>query len=197
MKKKLIIYGASGHGKVAADIARLNGYTDIVFFDDDVSKKTFGQYDVIHSFDGISDYDLFIAIGANQTREMISKRCDKQLVTLIHPSAVIANDTTIGQGVIVMANAVINSGSRIGNGTIINTCSSIDHDNRIADFCHISVGAHTAGSVNIEERVFLGAGSIVINNVSICKDVTIGAGGVAIHDIKEAGVYVGVPAVKK
>ena len=53
------------------------------------------------------------------------------------------------------------------------------------------------GSVNIEERVFLGAGSIVINNVSICKDVTIGAGGVVIHDIKEAGVYVGVPAVKK
>ena len=29
-KKKLIIIGASGHGKVVADIALLNGYKDIV-----------------------------------------------------------------------------------------------------------------------------------------------------------------------
>ena len=30
---KLAILGASGHGKVVADIAELNGY-DVVFFDD-------------------------------------------------------------------------------------------------------------------------------------------------------------------
>lgn len=32
--KKLMIIGASGHGKVVADITRHNGYTDIVFLDD-------------------------------------------------------------------------------------------------------------------------------------------------------------------
>ena len=32
--KKLIIIGASGHGKVIADIAVKNGYDDIVFLDD-------------------------------------------------------------------------------------------------------------------------------------------------------------------
>ena len=31
---KLVIVGASGHGKVIADIAKLNGYNDIVFLDD-------------------------------------------------------------------------------------------------------------------------------------------------------------------
>lgn len=30
--KKLTIIGASGHGKVVADIAKLNGYDEIVFF---------------------------------------------------------------------------------------------------------------------------------------------------------------------
>lgn len=32
--KKLVIIGASGHGTVVADIARNNGYTEIVFLDD-------------------------------------------------------------------------------------------------------------------------------------------------------------------
>ena len=32
MNDKLIIIGASGHGKVIADIAVKNGYHDIVFF---------------------------------------------------------------------------------------------------------------------------------------------------------------------
>ena len=33
---KLTIIGASGHGKVVADIARLNGYDEIDFLDDDL-----------------------------------------------------------------------------------------------------------------------------------------------------------------
>lgn len=32
---KLVIVGASGHGKVIVDIAKLNGYDNIVFLDDD------------------------------------------------------------------------------------------------------------------------------------------------------------------
>ena len=35
--KKLIIIGASGHGKVVADIAKMNGYEEIVFLDDDIA----------------------------------------------------------------------------------------------------------------------------------------------------------------
>ena len=34
MSKKLIILGASGHGKVAADIALRSGYDEILFLDD-------------------------------------------------------------------------------------------------------------------------------------------------------------------
>lgn len=36
---RLIIIGASGHGKVVADIATLCGYDDIVFLDDDENVK--------------------------------------------------------------------------------------------------------------------------------------------------------------
>ena len=44
---RLIIIGASGHGKVVADIAKLNGYTNIAFLDDDSTKKECAGYPVI------------------------------------------------------------------------------------------------------------------------------------------------------
>ena len=36
---KLVIIGAGGHGRVAADIARLNGYSEIRFLDDNPDNK--------------------------------------------------------------------------------------------------------------------------------------------------------------
>lgn len=44
---RLIIIGASGHGKVIADIALKNGYQDIVFLDDDNTIKECAGFPVI------------------------------------------------------------------------------------------------------------------------------------------------------
>lgn len=195
MKKQLIIYGASGHGLVAADIAKLTGYQKILFYDDDLSKDQAGPFDVIHSFSDLNDYDLFIAIGNNKTRQQISSRFD-EIVTLIHPSAIVADSVVIEKGCIVMADAVINPYAYIGEGTIINTCSSVDHEDQIGRFNHISVGAHLAGNVKTGDRVFAGAGAVVINNIDICDDVIIGAGAAVVKDITVKGTYIGVPAKK-
>ena len=197
MNKKLIIYGASGHGKVTADIARKNGYEQIVFYDDDPDKQEIGSYQVIHDFKGYEDHDLFIAIGDNVTREKISLRMDKEPVNLIHPTAVIGEEVRFGKGIIVMAQAVINPGCILGDGVIINTYASIDHDNVIGAYSHVSVNAHTAGTVTIGKRVFVGMSSSLINNVCICDDAIIGAGALVVDDIREAGTYIGVPARKK
>ena len=45
--KKLVIVGASGHGKVIANIAVLNGYTNIVFVDDNESISQCYGYPVL------------------------------------------------------------------------------------------------------------------------------------------------------
>lgn len=194
--KKIVIYGASGHGRVCADIAKLNGYESIVFYDDDHEKKKIGKYKVVHVLPD-DEYDLFIAIGDNKTRQTVTERMkDSNIVNLIHPSAIIASDVRMGKGIVIMAAVVINSGAVIGDGVIINTYASVDHDNKIRKFSHVSVNAHTAGTVTIGERTLLGIGSSVSNNISVCSDVTIGAGGVVVSDITEKGTYVGVPVKK-
>ncbi len=195
--KRLIIIGASGHGKVVADIAALSGYRDIVFLDNNPGIKSCAGYPVLGSDAMISeiDGDVFAAVGNAQARKRIMSGNEGRFFpVLIHPSAVIAEGAEIGEGTAVMAGAVVNPGAIVGKGCIINTCSSIDHDCNIADYVHVSVGAHLAGTVSVGEGSWIGVGASVSNNISICGDCMIGAGAVVVKDIAVPGTYVGVPA---
>jgi len=204
MKDKLIIIGASGHGKVVADIAiKMNKWQSIAFLDDDEAIKASMGIEVIgktaDAFTYKDEADFFVAIGSNSTREKIQEKfIDEGLnvVSLIHPSAVIATDVEVGIGTVVMAGVVINSSTRIGKGCIINTSSSLDHDNTIEDYVHISPGASLAGTVKVGKGSWLGIGSIVSNNVNICSGCKVGAGAAVVKDITEPGTYVGVPVIK-
>lgn len=205
MHEMLIIIGASGHGKVVADIAvKMNRWKEIVFLDDNQSIKKHLGFDVVGNTNDTNEYkeraDFFVAIGDNSIRENIQERLMNNrfsIATLIHPDAVIAIDVEIGIGTAVMAGVVINTSTRIGDGCIINTSSSIDHDNMIKDFVHISPGVKLAGTVSIGTGTWLGIGSIVINNISIIERSLIGAGSLVIEDINTPGTYMGSPVRRK
>ena len=73
MNKKIAIIGAGGHGKVIGEIASLNKYEVINFFDnraDEIKEFPFtiiGNLDYLK--DHLNDYDsFFIAIGKNKLR---------------------------------------------------------------------------------------------------------------------------------
>lgn len=204
MIKQLIIVGASGHGKVVADIAiKMNRWERIVFLDDDTSIKKLIGLDVVGATIEAIKYkekaDFFVAIGNNETRKKIQENFIAQglnIVTLVHPNAVIGTDVEIGIGTVIMAGVIINSSTRIGNGCIINTCSSVDHDNEIKDYVHLSPGVRTAGNVTVNHTTWLGIGSIISNNIYICEECKIGAGALVIKNITKPGTYIGVPAVE-
>lgn len=198
--KRLIIIGASGHGKVVADIARLQEYEDIVFLDDNQTLTSCGKYPVIGKSNDVNKFEgnVIIAIGNTKIRKRLQQSIDNhRLTTLIHPNAVIAKDVNISYGSVIMAGVIINSGTIIGKGCIINTASSVDHDCSIGEFSHVAVGAHLAGNVKIGNETWIGAGAIVSNNIKICDNCIIGAGAVVVNDIKENGIYIGVPAKSK
>lgn len=200
MKSKLMILGASGHGKVIADIARLSGYEKIEYLDDALNAPIPTIGTVADHTRFLASHDFIVAIGNNAIRERITKMLragNADLATLIHPAATIGSNVTIGEGTVIMAGAVINADASVGNGAIVNTCSSIDHDCTVGDFTHVSVGSRLAGTVTVGDRTMIGAGAVVINNRSICADCMIGAGAIVVENIKESGTYVGVPAKRK
>lgn len=202
-KKRLVLVGASGHGKVCAEIAMLSKkFSEILFLDDDSLVKKCGKYDVKGSSNDFAKYineqtEFFVSIGNLVHRQRIQEMIDNSggtVATLIHPSSVVSEESTIGKGSVVMAGAVINPETQIGKGAIINTQSSVDHDCIVGDWCHIAVGAHICGTVSIGSNCWIGAGAVVKNDVELCEDVLIGIGATVVTSINKSGTYIGVPA---
>lgn len=197
MKSKIVIIGAGGQGRVVADIARLVGYSQILFLDDGDAACAAGKVSDYPQY--LSDADFFVAIGNGAVRRKVQTMLEEngaQIATLIHPNAVVAKDVPIGQGTVVMAGAVINPGAKVGCGNIINTCASVDHDCKVGDYLHIAVGARICGTVHLEDDSWIGAGAVIIQGLQVCAGCMIGAGAVVVKSITEQGTYLGVPARK-
>lgn len=198
MNNRLIIIGAGGHGKVIADNAIKNGYTDICFVDDHATGTCMGfpivgtGADVSSLDDGKTDF--IIGVGNNEIRKRIAEAHDVNWVTLVHPSAQIGAYVSIGKGTVVMAGAIINPCASIGEHCIINTGAIVEHDNVVEDYVHISPNAALGGAVRVGNLTHVGIGAVVKNNIAICDHCVIGAGAVVVKEIKDSGTYVGVPS---
>lgn len=202
MSKEVIIIGASGHGKVIADIIQLNGNIVKGFLDDNekIQGKLIVGFPVLGKTEDYVKYpdcEFVIAIGDADIRKRLADSLDVKWHTAVHPEATVSNlDTTIGEGTVIMANAVVNPSSRIGRHCIINTGAVVEHDNVLGDFVHISPNATLAGAVTVGKMTHIGVGAAVKQVISITSDCIIGAGTVVIKDITQSGTYVGVPARK-
>lgn len=197
MNKKLAIIGAGGHGKVVGEIAMLNRYKIIDFFDDKVNEIKDFPFTIsgdLQSLENhINDYDeFFVAIGDNQKRydklEWLKKK-KLDISILIHPRSTISKFTSIGIGTCIMANAVVNPGTFIKEGVIINSSVSIDHDCIVEDFAHISPNSSLSGNVTIGKFTHLGTGTSVHPKINIGKNVKTGVGSKVFKNILDDIVY--------
>jgi acetyltransferase EpsM len=207
VKRKLIIWGASGHALVVADVIRLMGNYEIVGFLDDMNLERHNtefcgariiggkeQLDILRE-KGIKY--LMFGFGDCAARLNLSSYVRAKgfcLATAIHPKSIVANDVQIGSGTLVAGGAVINPGSTIGENVIINTCSSVDHECVIEDGCHIGPGVHLGGKVTVGQGAWLGIGATVKDRVRIGAGSIIGIGSVVLEDIPDGVVAHGIPA---
>src|ERR1035438_7755435 len=141
----LVLWGASGHGKVVLDVARaMGGFKTISFVDDacDGADRIFcdcqvfgaSQYLQLLKSNGCSQY--LVSIGKNEMRAAcFQKALEHGLLpaTLVHPSAVISESARLEDGTVVMARVVINAGAQIGKNCIVNTAAVVEHDCRVGD----------------------------------------------------------------
>lgn len=193
--KKLVLYGASGHGKVILEIAKELGYEIQGFIDDNPDLQSLMGYPVLPKKDfDLRQSDLFISIGQNKTREKVFQaNAEYPFATLISKRANLTESVKVGTGTVVMNGVSINAETIIGSHCIINTNASIDHDCVLGDFVHISPNAALAGDVHVGKGTQIGIGACVIQGIRIGKNCLIGAGAVIIRDIPDHSVVVGNP----
>ena len=189
----IVLYGASGHGLVVADILELTEKGSLCFWDDKGELPEF-RYPVTLPDREERNVRCIITVGNNRTRERLAKQIPLRFITALHPAAVIARSVKIGNGTVVMAGAVLNPGVRIGEHCIVNTSATVDHECILENFVHISPGVHLAGEVYVGEGAHIGIGSCVVQGITIGKWATVGAGAVVIRNVPDYAVVAGVPA---
>ena len=193
MDKKIAIIGAGGHGKVVGEIALLNQYESIHFFDDKIKEIKNYPFTIIGNLaklkNDLKNYDdFFVAIGDNKGRykKMLWLREEKvNIVCLIHPKSIVSKFSSLGSGTCVMANAVVNPGTFIKEGVIINTSSSIDHDCVIDEYAHISPNCSLSGNVFVGKFTHLGTGTSVHPGINIGHNVKTGIGSKIYKNIQD------------
>lgn len=203
-KRQLFVYGASGHGKVVADILQACGLDVAGFIDDDPLKRgevfglrVLGDGEWLVARSARQPVAVALGVGDNFARRLITERCINagiQLLTAVHPTAVIAASAKLFPGAAVMARAIINPDAVIGCGAIVNTGAIVEHDCRIGEFAHLSPGVAIGGHVEAGPCSWLGIGAVVAHNVKIGQGSIIGAGATVLHDVGDWVIAVGTPA---
>ncbi len=135
--ENLILIGSSGHARVIIDIIEKANLFTIVGFIDSFRKpgeKTYNypvlgsETDIPHLIGKHKIAGYILAVGNNWTRKIMDDKVvalglGLNLVSAIHPSAVIGKNVSIAERTVIMAGVVINSDSTIGRGCLLNTSS--------------------------------------------------------------------------
>ncbi len=205
--EKVLIVGASGHGKVVAEAIELNGeYTIHGFID---SFKPVGEkvldYEILGTEDLISQlYDQgvtrgIIAIGDNWTRFLLAEKIKRlvpgfEFITVIHPSVIISKTVTVGKGSVILASATLNAESKVGDFCILNTGVNFGHESEINDYSSLAPGVTVGGNVIIDTFSAICLGANIIHSIYIGMHSIVGAGALVNKDVENFRLAYGVPA---
>lgn len=207
MSFPIIVLGAGKHAKVVIDILRIQSVNVLGITDIDPGKlkekvygvKVIGNDDALQFYlpDSVQLVNGLGSVGSTILRKQLYNHFKSQgysFASVIHPSAVIAFDVEISEGVQVMAGAIIQPGSYIGKNTIINTKASVDHDCIIGSHVHLAPGVTLSGDVQVGDGVHIGTGATVIQGIRIGQNSLVGAGSLVVKDVPEGATVIGVPA---
>lgn len=201
--RELWIIGTGGHARVIIDLARACGYRVAGFVEPAPVDEHPGfmlGLPVVVGMDALRDLGspaFTVAIGHNRLRRetaAVAIKLGARPVTLIHPTAIVEETATVGDGAQVCLGAILASACTVGPDAIINSGAIIEHECDIGPGAHICPGVRLAGRVRVGEAAMVGLGACVVQNITIGEGAIVGAGAVVLDDVPAGATVVGVPA---
>ncbi len=113
---------------------------------------------------------------------------------IIHPSSIIADNVSLGEGMLINAGTIIETGARVGDHVVIHAGCVVEHDNILEDFVNLGPKVATAGRVHVRSGAIVYTGASIIPDIVIGENAVIGAGAVVVCDVKPGEKVAGVPA---
>lgn len=164
---RLIILGAGGFGRTAADVAeQMNAFSQINFLDDRGSGenilgvcKDFGDY--------IGEDTVFYPAFGNSELRMqwleTLTRAGAQSTVLMHPRAYCSPKARVEAGSILLPGAIVNTDTVVHRGCIINLGAIVDHGCILEEGVHVCVGAIVKAENRLPRLMKIEAGEVIEN----------------------------------
>jgi len=192
MKKALI--GAGGHAR------EVESYLDeevIFFVDDKYVDETNPKILSLDSFNP-DEYEVMVCMGdSNDRSDVVDKLpTDTKYFSFIHPSVIIQDKVTIGEGSFIGPFTIINTNVKLGNHTLLNRFNNIGHDSICGDFLSMMPGSIVSGNCKLGDKIYIGTNSSIREKLTICGDTIIGLGSSVVKNINKNGTYVGSPTIR-
>jgi sugar O-acyltransferase (sialic acid O-acetyltransferase NeuD family) len=205
--KNLVIIGAGGFGREMFGAAR-----EALGYGDRFRIKGFldGNPSVLDGFSGypaiigtpetysIERNDVFItALGNIESRRRCADFVESrggEFIPIIHRTASIGQNVTVGGGSFVAHNAVLTADVKVGRHSCIFHGAVIGHDSVLGDYSHIYSLVSIGGGVRIGEGASVFPGAKVVPRVAIGEGATVGIGSTVIRDVDRGITVFGSPA---
>jgi sugar O-acyltransferase (sialic acid O-acetyltransferase NeuD family) len=205
----IAFWGAGGHARVLRDIIDPADFKLVALLDSDPNVRA--PFSDVELFSGENALDRFLASELSKDCRFVvaiggAKGVDRiglfgrledgglTAVTVVHKSAFIAKDATLGRGSQVLAQSSVCAAVRTGLSCIINTGASIDHESSLGDGVHLGPRATLCGCVEVGDFSFIGAGAVVLPRIRVGNNTIVGAGAVVTRNVPDNVVVVGNPA---
>jgi sugar O-acyltransferase (sialic acid O-acetyltransferase NeuD family) len=212
---ELLIIGAGGFARETAQaVAAINAvavntgrpiWQLLGFLDDDPllhgrrvdGLPVIGGADLVES---LPQARLVVCVGKPRrydTRMRIVERLglpDERYATIVHPSAQISADSSVGPGSVILAQTVLTASVEVGAHVAVMPHTVLTHDVSVGDFATIASGVRFGGAVSVGRGAYVGAGALIREHVKIGAWSMVGMGSVVLRDIPAAQVWVGNPA---
>ena len=202
-ERALIIIGAGGFAKeVAWTVARMNAQAPcykLVGLCDDAAELQQGTWCGVPllgtmekavkrlTAEGIQPW-FHCAIGDNVRRKAAVARALQagwKPASVIDPSALIAPQVVLGEGVYIGIGCVVSADVKIGAYALLNFQVTVGHDAILGAYIQVCPGVRISGWCEIGEGALLGSNAVIVQKRNMGAWSVLGAGTVAFRHIAE------------
>ena len=164
----MYIIGTSTLAEIIVEILHSQGEKILGFYDDYSKQKMFSDIPILGTISDLIDsknrYPVFVAIGDNKARQLISEMLIKSgfdFFNVIHSKSNIEPSVKIGKGNFFSSFSYVGTSSIIGDGNIIFPGVSITHHNKIGNYNFISPNSSIGGYTKLGDNCKVGMNCVI------------------------------------
>jgi len=195
--RSVLIYGSGSLGLVAWDALCADDATRVPAYLDDAPRSTeLNGVPVIHSVHAMKLLEAGLRhvhvalpdVQAGLAAEQRLRSIGFDVVSIVHPSAVVASRARLGSNVFLGPLTVVGPEAELGDHVRLFNGASVAHHSRIGRGTKITDGARIGGHVSIGENTLVGLNASVNFHLTVGSDVTIVSGAVVTSSIPDHAI---------